>query len=96
VSALQAPEAAGERIILSGHTLYGNDIAVAAERAFPDAGLGANTDPEFSKAIRENGYVIDGSKATKVLGLKYTAKDKTLDDTVREVYPKLRAQAVAA
>ncbi|OCF42692.1 dihydrokaempferol 4-reductase [Kwoniella heveanensis CBS 569] len=88
VLALTVPEAGGERFITGNGPVSGNDYVLAIAKDFPDLKNvpKGNSDPEFKKKLTAESIVHDGSKATKVLGLKY----RSVDDTLRETGQSLR------
>lgn len=88
VKALQVTQAGGERLIVSAHSLFGNDIAIVAARAYPDAGLNPGRADLFAE-LDKTAVVFDGSKAARILDFRYNDYHDTLDDTVKDVYPKV-------
>ena len=79
IRALEAPEAAGQRFLVGHNFRY--QLAVDAGRAaFPELGL-----PEGRPGYVEPAYDIDGSKATRILGIQY----RPLEETARDMYGQL-------
>ena len=79
IRALEVPEAAGQRFLV-GHS-FRYQLAVDAGRAaFPELGL-----PEGRPGFVEPAYEVDGSKATRILGVQY----KTLKESVTDMYEQL-------
>ncbi|OTB01921.1 hypothetical protein M426DRAFT_74951 [Hypoxylon sp. CI-4A] len=81
VLALQTPEADGKRFLVGQDFRYQAVVDYARE-AFPEL---RDRLPVGNPGEWEEGYRIDGSLATKVLGLKY----KTLKETVVDTYRQL-------
>ncbi|KAI2780445.1 NAD(P)-binding protein [Daldinia loculata] len=91
IRALEVPEAAGQRFLVGQDFRYQAAVDAARE-ALPEARerLPVGKVGDWSP---EEAYRVDGSKATRVLGLKYG----TLKDTVVETYKELfRARALEA
>ncbi|KAI0104525.1 NAD(P)-binding protein [Daldinia grandis] len=89
IRALEVPEAAGQRFLIGQDFRYQAAVDAARE-ALPEARerLPVGKVGDWSP---EDAYRIDGSKAVRVLGLKYG----TLKDTVVETYRELfRARAL--
>ncbi|WRT68379.1 uncharacterized protein IL334_005355 [Kwoniella shivajii] len=82
VLALTKSEAGGERFITGNGPLSGNDYVLEIAKDFPDLNHipKGNDDSEFKKKLTAEAIIHDGSKATKVLGLKYRSMDETLKD----------------
>ena len=79
VRALEVPEAAGQRFLVGHRFRY--QLAVDAGRtAFPELGL-----PEGRPGYVEPAYDVDGSKATRVLGIHY----RPLEEMARDMYGQL-------
>ncbi|KAL1411459.1 hypothetical protein Q8F55_002415 [Vanrija albida] len=95
VAALTTPEAGGERFIASNGILSLNDVALAAGGAFDNV-VQANPDPAFAAALPAKSYVVDGSKAERVLGFTYRPVRETLEDTLASVPREVFAPAPAA
>lgn len=84
VRALSVPKAGGQRYIIAGHPVWGNDMALVAAKVQPTRGLAApNTDPAFRKALEDKATLFDGSKAERDLGFTYTPREKTLEELYR-------------
>ncbi|WOO78577.1 NADPH-dependent aldehyde reductase ARI1 [Vanrija pseudolonga] len=84
--ALETPSAGGERYLLSNGPLFGNDIAVAAARAFSpeEAARRALTTPHdaaWRTRRLKSAVVTDGSKAARQLGIRYRSLQESLADT---------------
>ncbi|KAL7416415.1 putative dihydrokaempferol 4-reductase [Mrakia frigida] len=88
--ALVVPEAGGERFIVSAGPFCLQDFADAISSAYPDLSkvpkgkAGAAKEANDPKTAR----VFDGSKATRVLGVKY----RPIEETSRDVYESLKAK----
>ena len=78
--AYQNEAAAGERFLVGSHFDYQTAVDYINE-AFPQL-EGRVPVGVKGAGLKQNGYVLDGSKAEKVLGLKYTSLKDTLVDTV--------------
>ncbi|RSH76694.1 methylglyoxal reductase (NADPH-dependent) gre2 [Apiotrichum porosum] len=82
VRALAVPEAGGERFITSAGPAGPNDYVLAFERFFPDR----TTYPKGNKAEVATWHaksdLFDGSKAERVLGIKYHQLDESVKDTI--------------
>ncbi|KAI0138938.1 NAD(P)-binding protein [Hypoxylon sp. NC0597] len=81
IRALEVPEAAGKRFLVGQDFRYQAAVDLARE-AFPEL---QKRLPVGKKGEWVPGYHIDGSEATRVLGLKYG----TLKDTVVRTYEQL-------
>ncbi|KAI0378924.1 NAD(P)-binding protein [Hypomontagnella monticulosa] len=81
VRALEVPEAAGKRFVVGQDFRYQRAVDVAREK-FPEI---RERLPKGNEGEWEPAYHIDGSEATRVLGLKYG----TLEDTVALTYAQL-------
>ncbi|KAI0846390.1 NAD(P)-binding protein [Daldinia vernicosa] len=91
ILALEVPEAAGQRFLVGQNFRY-QAIVDAAREALPEARerLPVGKVGDWSP---EDAHRVDGSKATKVLGLKYL----TLKDTAVDTYKQLfKARALEA
>jgi NADPH-dependent methylglyoxal reductase len=81
VRAYEVPEAAGQRFLVGQPFRY--QLAVdAARAALPEL---RDQLPEGRPGYVEPGYAVDGSKASRVLGVKYG----TLADTIKATYEQL-------
>ncbi|WVQ82102.1 hypothetical protein IAT38_004230 [Cryptococcus sp. DSM 104549] len=88
VKAMTVEEAGGERFICSNGPYSGNDVCVVLNREFPDlknVPIGDVT-PGFRETLNATSNFVDGSKASKVLGINY----RTLDETMRDTAASLR------
>ncbi|OTA89286.1 hypothetical protein M434DRAFT_60277, partial [Hypoxylon sp. CO27-5] len=81
IRALEVPEAAGKRFLVGQDFRYQAAVDIAREE-FPEL---EKRLPVGNKGEWIPGYHIDGSEATRVLGLKYG----TLKDTVVQTYKQL-------
>ncbi|KAL1405689.1 hypothetical protein Q8F55_007355 [Vanrija albida] len=84
ILALTKQQAGGNRYILSAGPQWVNDYAKVAAEYFADKFPQAkpNNDPAFGQDLESKAVVLDGSKITRELGLKYTPKLVTIKDTV--------------
>ncbi|BEI83501.1 hypothetical protein CcaverHIS002_0401050 [Cutaneotrichosporon cavernicola] len=89
--ALSKPDAGGERYLLAGPPLFGNDVAILAEEYFPSAPTKPNRDPAFRDAQKARASKFDGSKAEKAFGFKY----RPTEDVVRELFDLVKERQVA-
>lgn len=81
VLALENPEAAGERFLTGQDFRY--QLAADVVRAnFPDI---RDNVPEGQPGFKEPAYALDGSKVTKVLGVKYRPFEETIIDTFSQM-----------
>jgi nucleoside-diphosphate-sugar epimerase len=81
VLALENPEAAGERFLTGQDFRY--QLAADVIRAnFPEI---KDNVPEGQPGFKEPAYVLDGSKVTKVLGVKYRPFEETIVDTFSQL-----------
>lgn len=92
VTALSTPEAGGERFIASSGVLAVNDVALAAATLLPNVAQG-NDDPKLRAGFESRSYVMDGSKAERVLGFSYRPVHDTLVDTITSVPAEIFAAA---
>ncbi|KAL0940986.1 NAD-dependent epimerase dehydratase [Colletotrichum truncatum] len=83
IKAIETPEAGGERFLVGQHfdwqtaaDLIREELPEAKSR-IPEGKPGAGKTEEI--------YAVDGSKAEKVLGIKYTPLNVTLRDAVRQM-----------
>ncbi|RYO84985.1 hypothetical protein DL762_005396 [Monosporascus cannonballus] len=79
ILALEAPEAAGQRFLVGQSFRYQTAVDIARDK-FPQLGL-----PKGNPGYVEPAYALDGSKASRILGLKYRA----LAETVTDMYGQL-------
>ncbi|TDZ37916.1 NADPH-dependent methylglyoxal reductase GRE2 [Colletotrichum spinosum] len=93
IKGIEVPEAGGERFLAGGHfdwqtaaDILREEVPEAKER-IPEGKPGSGRDQEV--------YAIDGSKAEKVLGLKYTPLKDTLRDAVRQLLGAEKASTSA-
>jgi nucleoside-diphosphate-sugar epimerase len=85
------PKAGGERYIVAGHPVFGNDMALAAAKVHPDRDITkGNPDAAYRKALEDKATRFDGSKAARDLGFSYTPREKTLMDLFE--YAKAKGQ----
>lgn len=92
VAALETPAAGGERFIVAGDKLVNNDYALAAEgfpKAVANGATKGNHDAKFQSDIEATVPNFDGSKAQKVLGIKYRSKAETIHDTIASVIDRI-------
>ncbi|KAI1502049.1 NAD(P)-binding protein [Biscogniauxia marginata] len=81
IRALEVPEAGGQRFLIGQD--YRHQLAVdIAREAFPEL---RDRLPEGRPGHVEPAYSIDGSKASRVLGIKY----RTLDETIKDTFEQL-------
>lgn len=89
VRGYEVPEAGGQRFWVGQNFSYQAAVD-AARRELPEL---QKRLPEGKPGFVDDTYTVDGSKATRVLGIKY----RSLADTVRDTYAQLlRAEAVEA
>ncbi|ODN78404.1 hypothetical protein L202_04043 [Cryptococcus amylolentus CBS 6039] len=86
VRALTTPEAGGERFLLSAANATGQDFVDSIHKHFPDAKNVPVGRPGSSAAVNEQQNHLDGRKAEKVLGIKYTS----LEDSVKDLFESIR------
>nr|ODO02275.1 D-lactaldehyde dehydrogenase [Cryptococcus depauperatus CBS 7855] len=86
VRALTVPEAGGERFIVSAGTVSGQDIVDAIHSRFPDVKNVPVGKPGTHDESTKDLDVFDGSKAKRVLGIKYTS----LEDCVADMFQSLK------
>src|SRR6266536_1826708 len=81
--AYETKEAGGQRFLPGNHFDYQTAADIIREE-FPEL---RNRVPEGVKGagLKEEVYVPDGSKAEKILGLKYTSLKNTMVDTVKDL-----------
>ncbi|WWC63267.1 uncharacterized protein I303_105867 [Kwoniella dejecticola CBS 10117] len=86
--ALTVPEASGERFITGNGPVSGNEYVLEIARDFPDLKNipKGNDDASFRKKLNTEAIIHDGSKATRVLGLKY----RPVEETLKEMGQSLR------
>ncbi|WVW79105.1 hypothetical protein I302_101070 [Kwoniella bestiolae CBS 10118] len=81
--AMTMEEAGGNRFCVSNGPYSGNDVCIVLNREFPqlkDVPKG-DTTPGYRDTLVAKSNVVDGSKATKILGIKYRTLDETMRDT---------------
>ncbi|ODO00644.1 hypothetical protein L198_02966 [Cryptococcus wingfieldii CBS 7118] len=86
VRALTTPEAGGERSLLSVANAAGQDFVDSIHKHFPDIKNVPVGRPGISATVNEQQIHIDGRKAEKVLGIKYT----NLEDSVKDLFESIR------
>ncbi|KAL7949264.1 NAD(P)-binding protein [Trichoderma barbatum] len=89
--ALEVPAAGGQRFWV-GQSLRWQTVVDVAREQFPE--LRARL-PEGKPGWIEDAYNVDGSKAEKVLGLKYLTLRETIRDTFNQLLFAERAEATA-
>ncbi|ODN78405.1 hypothetical protein L202_04044 [Cryptococcus amylolentus CBS 6039] len=81
------PEASGQRFILSNGSATGQDIVDSIHKNFPDANKNIPVGtPGAGEAVNKEQNYMDGSKAARVLGIKYMS----LEDSFKETFVSLR------
>ncbi|KAL6414177.1 NAD dependent epimerase/dehydratase [Ilyonectria robusta] len=89
VLGFEVPEAGGQRFWVGQNFNYQSAVDAAREQ-IPEL---RSRMPVGQPGVVEDTYTVDGSKATRVLGLKY----RTLAETVKDTYEQLlRAEAAEA
>ncbi|TXT08971.1 hypothetical protein VHUM_02445 [Vanrija humicola] len=91
VAALTTPQAGGERFIASAGPVGVNDVALAAEAAGGFANIAKGNAAASREALRAKSYVINGSKAERVLGFTYRPVRETLEETIKSLPAELFA-----
>ncbi|ODN82345.1 hypothetical protein L198_07765 [Cryptococcus wingfieldii CBS 7118] len=86
VRALTAPEAGGSRFIVGAGSLAGQDFVDGIHKNFPAVKNVPVGTPGKHDEICKDLDIFDGSKAEKVLGIKYT----TLNDSIIQMFESLR------
>ncbi|WVQ75184.1 hypothetical protein IAR50_004794 [Cryptococcus sp. DSM 104548] len=86
VRALEVPEAGGERFILSNGNATGQDLVDSIHKHFPDVKNVPVGTPGAGEAVNKEQDNLDGAKASRVLGVKYTS----LEDSFKETFESLR------
>ncbi|GFZ47245.1 hypothetical protein JCM24511_04988 [Saitozyma sp. JCM 24511] len=80
VRALERPEAAGERFITANGFVFGQDYCDVLHKRFPDLPNVPVGQPDTHEERNKQVPTFDGSKAAKVLGIKYTPFEETVVD----------------
>ncbi|KAH7324766.1 hypothetical protein B0I35DRAFT_349601 [Stachybotrys elegans] len=91
VLALEKPEAAGERFLV-GQEFRFQMAADVARAAFPQV---KDRIPEGQPGYKEPAYNVDGSKATRVLGLQYRPVEETLKDSFAQILHAMEVEGTA-
>ncbi|WVQ75185.1 hypothetical protein IAR50_004795 [Cryptococcus sp. DSM 104548] len=86
VRALTIPEAGGQRFLLSVANATGQDFVDCIHKNFPDVKNVPAGKPGSSAAVNEQQNYLDGRKAERVLGIKYTS----LEDSVKDMFGSIR------
>ncbi|ODN86556.1 D-lactaldehyde dehydrogenase [Cryptococcus wingfieldii CBS 7118] len=86
VRALTVPEAGGNRFIVGAGALSAQDFVDGIHKNFPDVKNVPVGTPGTHDEICKVLDIFDGSKAEKVLGIKYT----TLNDSIIQMFESLR------
>ncbi|ODN78724.1 hypothetical protein L202_04291 [Cryptococcus amylolentus CBS 6039] len=86
VRALTVPEAGGNRFIVGAGAFAGQDFVDGIHKNFPDVKNVPVGTPGTHDEICKDLDIFDGSKAEKVLGIKYT----TLNDSIIQMFESLR------
>jgi nucleoside-diphosphate-sugar epimerase len=89
VRALTVEEAGGERFIVGAGPGSPNDLVVSFERHFPDRTTYPKGDASKVEAINAKSNRYDGSKAERILGIKYHDIDTSVKDTVESLVKRL-------
>ncbi|WWD19047.1 hypothetical protein CI109_103505 [Kwoniella shandongensis] len=86
VRALTTPEASGERFITGNGAFSSNDYVISIAKTCPDLPVPkGNEDPAYRKKLIDDNNHFDGSKATRVLGIKYRSQDETFADMAKSL-----------
>ncbi|KAL7904941.1 NAD(P)-binding protein [Trichoderma velutinum] len=89
--ALEVPAAGGQRFWV-GQSLRWQAVVDVGREEFPEL---RSRLPEGKPGWREDAYGVDGSKAERVLGLKYLTFKETIKDTFAQLLSAERAEATA-
>ncbi|KAK4067279.1 uncharacterized protein Triagg1_7722 [Trichoderma aggressivum f. europaeum] len=89
--ALEVPAAGGQRFWV-GQPLRWQAVVDVGREEFPEL---KSRLPEGKPGWREDAYGVDGSKAERVLGLKYLTFKETVRDTFAQLLSAERAEAAA-
>ncbi|EHK25846.1 uncharacterized protein TRIVIDRAFT_32650 [Trichoderma virens Gv29-8] len=89
--ALEVPAAGGQRFWV-GQSLRWQTVVDVAREQFPEL---RSRLPEGKPGWVEDAYGVDGSKAERVLGLKYLTLRETIRDTFAQLLSAERAEAAA-
>ncbi|WWC94420.1 hypothetical protein V866_001262 [Kwoniella sp. B9012] len=84
VKAMMIEEAGGNRFVVSGGPYSGNDLCLVLSKEFPEIkGVPrANPNPEYCEEVHASTNMLDGSKAQRVLGMKYRTFQECAKDTI--------------
>ncbi|KAK3943550.1 hypothetical protein QBC46DRAFT_377374 [Diplogelasinospora grovesii] len=94
LAAFEVPEAGGQRFLVGQHFDYqsavdaGRELVPELKSRLPEG------NPSYGKI--EETYVVDGSKASKLLGLKYTSLEESMKDSFIELLEGEKRAAAAA
>ncbi|GMK53594.1 hypothetical protein CspeluHIS016_0101800 [Cutaneotrichosporon spelunceum] len=89
VRALTVPEAGGERFIVGAGPGSPNDLVLSFERHFPERKTYPKGNQSKVEAINAKSNRYDGSKAERILGIKYHDIDTTARDTAESLIKRL-------
>jgi NADPH-dependent methylglyoxal reductase len=81
LQAYEREAAGGERFLVGGHFDYQSAVD-AIRSAFPEL---KNRVPEGKPGVLEDVYIPDGSKAERMLGIRYTSLADSMRDTVADL-----------
>nr|XP_018260628.1 uncharacterized protein I303_07554 [Kwoniella dejecticola CBS 10117]OBR82786.1 hypothetical protein I303_07554 [Kwoniella dejecticola CBS 10117] len=92
--AMTTPEAGGNRFCVSAGPYSGNDVCLVLNREFSQLENvpKANTAPGYREELAKTSNVVDGSKATKILGIKYRTIEETVSDTASSLIKRFNIQ----
>ena len=82
LKAVQVPEAAGKRFLLSGHDAWQKEVAAALSAKFPNLKIPTELEDGQDK---DPGFGVDNARSRTVLGIQYRSLADTLCDMAQSL-----------
>ena len=83
VRAVEVPEAAGQRFLITAGYMTNKDIVEIIRRNFPD--MASNLPSKPQSDMPEDIYEYDNTRSLRILGLKYRSLEECVMDTVKSL-----------